>query len=290
MSVKPVQEVIRTGLEELLRAVLEKEMDEFIRKHRDDIGPGGLKEIVRNGYHKERAIQCSVGAVRVAVPRSRDRGKRRKKKITFQSRIIPRYMRRVDELDALIPTLYLEGLLSGDFSDIFSLLLGEADDPLLPVSAVEELKAQWETGAGIDENPGWGYWNIGNPTNGDWGYWNSGSPWWAGSGIWWSFGGSFSDSSGFGGYPANDYHVPWELHGPLPSGKWETSIKPPPRQRHRQSQHRRETTATKQPATMSVRDQWAKGTVTRVSRQTKVAKRTLLTAGQKVEAQNHRRK
>ncbi|MCP5051955.1 MAG: hypothetical protein GY940_32605 [bacterium] len=213
LSVKPVQEVIRSGLEELLRAVLEKEMDEFITKHQNDVGPGGLKEIVRNGYHKERVIQCSVGAVRVAVPRSKDRGRQRTKKLIFQSRIIPRYMRRVDELDSLIPTLYFKCLLSGDFSDIFSLLLGEPGDQLLPVSDVEELKAQWDTG----EKPGWGYWNISNPNDHDRGYWNSGSPWWGGSGIWWSFDGSFNrsfsdwGSLGSGVCPANVYPGPWAL-------------------------------------------------------------------------------
>ncbi|MCP5053450.1 MAG: hypothetical protein GY940_40165 [bacterium] len=189
LSFKPVQEVIRTGLEELLSAVLEKEIDEFIRTHRDYTGPGGLKEIVRNGYHKERAIQCKIGVIRIAVPRSRDRGRKGADKIIFQSRIIPRYMRRVDELDALIPALYLKGFLSGDFSGVFSLLLGEDDQQLLPVSDVEDLKAQWETGANNGENREWSYWNISGQYTDDWGYWNSGSLWGAdsGSSIWrWS--------------------------------------------------------------------------------------------------------
>ncbi|MCP5054938.1 MAG: hypothetical protein GY940_47670 [bacterium] len=236
MSVKPVQEVIRSGLEELLRAALEKEIEEFIRTHRDDIGPDGLKQIVRNGYHKEREIQCAVGTVRVAVPRSRDRSRKGGDKIIFQSRIIPRYMRRVNELDALIPSLYLKGLLSGDFSGLFSFLLGEPGERLLPVSDVEEMKTQWDTG----ERPGWGYWNISNPNNDDWGYWNSGSPGWRGSSssVWWgsNLGGWFNrwESFGSGGYPANDYHAPWGLQG-LPSpGKWETKTKreQPVRQRH----------------------------------------------------------
>jgi transposase-like protein len=43
----------------------------------------------------------------------------------FSSAILPKYMRRVPSVDALIPALYLKGISTGDFSEALTAILGE---------------------------------------------------------------------------------------------------------------------------------------------------------------------
>ncbi|MCP5050972.1 MAG: hypothetical protein GY940_27660 [bacterium] len=142
LSIKPVREIIREGVQEILRLALEAEVSDFILCLDDKVNPDGLKRIVRNGYHRERVVQCGVGAITLSVPRTRDRGKAKEDNIIFQSRIIPRYLRKVHELDSLIPFLYFKALLNGDFSEVFSLLLGEEDTFSGPAAVT--LKREWD--------------------------------------------------------------------------------------------------------------------------------------------------
>jgi putative transposase len=44
---------------------------------------------------------------------------------TFTSAILPRYLRRVPGIAALIPTLYLKRVSTGDFTDALTAILGE---------------------------------------------------------------------------------------------------------------------------------------------------------------------
>ncbi|MCP5053620.1 MAG: hypothetical protein GY940_41015 [bacterium] len=147
---KQLQEIVRTGIQHMLKLALETEIDQFIGNHNDRVGEDGLKQIVRNGYHRVRSVQCGIGSIEVSVPRSRDRSKNVKNKTLFQSRIIPRYLRRVDELDGLLPDFYLKGLMTGDFSGVFSLLLGGTGEDecggeeILSTSWVKWLEDQWK--------------------------------------------------------------------------------------------------------------------------------------------------
>jgi hypothetical protein len=128
LPVEPLLERIRHGLEDLLEDILEKEITAFIRKHSRMKNSSGLKQIVRNGFHKERKVSCGIGEITVSVPRSRDRRVGVAEKITFQSGIIPRYMRKVPELDRYALALYIKGMQNGDFSDLYELLLGDAEE------------------------------------------------------------------------------------------------------------------------------------------------------------------
>ncbi|MCP5048831.1 MAG: hypothetical protein GY940_16790, partial [bacterium] len=139
---KQLQEIVRNGVEHILRLALETEINRFILSHEDRVSEEGLKQIVRNGYHRSRSVQCGIGSIEVSVPRSRDRGKNVTDKTVFQSRIIPRYLRRVDELDNLIPDYYLQALMTGDFSDLLTLLLGDEEE-ILSTSSVEWLEDEW---------------------------------------------------------------------------------------------------------------------------------------------------
>ena len=82
------------------------------------------RRIVRHGHLPERAVQTGIGAVRVRVPRVRDRdpggaGGR----IHFTASILPPYLRRAKSIEELLPWLYLKGISTGDFGEALAALL-----------------------------------------------------------------------------------------------------------------------------------------------------------------------
>ncbi len=68
---------------------------------------------------------------------------RAEERIRFTSAILPRWARRTRSLDALLPTLYLRGISTGDFQEALSALLGK-DAPNLSPSVVGRLTAAWQ--------------------------------------------------------------------------------------------------------------------------------------------------
>ena len=104
--------------------------------HRDS---AGRQAIVRNGYLPERDVQTGIGAVRVQVPRVRDRSGA---VIRFPSALLPPYIRRSKSLEALLPWLYLKGISTGDFSEALQALLGP-DAPGLSPATLSRLKQGW---------------------------------------------------------------------------------------------------------------------------------------------------
>ena len=59
----------------------------------------------------------------------------------FESRILPLFRRRTEQVGELLPQLYLHGLAQGDFELALRGLLGKAA-PLSP-SSIERLRAKW---------------------------------------------------------------------------------------------------------------------------------------------------
>ena len=95
--------------------------------------------MVRNGHLPEREVVSGAGPIAVRQPRVRHRDKGR-----FSSAILPKYMRRVPSVDALIPALYLKGISTGDFSEALTAILGEGASGLSATNIVR-LKSSWET-------------------------------------------------------------------------------------------------------------------------------------------------
>src|SRR2546428_12568520 len=81
-----------------------------------------------------------IGAVRVRVPRVRDRSGTG---IQFHSALLPPYIRRSKSLEALLPWLYLKGVSTGDFSEALQALLGP-DAPGLSPATLSRLKQGWQ--------------------------------------------------------------------------------------------------------------------------------------------------
>ncbi|KUP93083.1 transposase, mutator family [Tritonibacter horizontis] len=64
-------------------------------------------------------------------------------KISFTSNILPKWARRSESLDALLPALYLRGISTGDFQEALSAILG-ADAPNLTPGVISRLTAGWQ--------------------------------------------------------------------------------------------------------------------------------------------------
>lgn len=136
-------EVIRTGAKQLLAVAVDAEVKEFLAQYSDHQVDSGKARFVRNGYLPERDIQTGIGAVAVQVPRVRDRGFVSQDGITFNSSIIPKYLRRSSSLNDLLPLLYLKGLSTNDFIDALTPIFGENAKNLSP-NVVCRLKKEWE--------------------------------------------------------------------------------------------------------------------------------------------------
>lgn len=127
----------RQGVQRLLQRVLEEEVDELLgraryeRRGAVDAAPG-----YRNGFGKPRRLSLSNGTITVRRPRVRGLSER------FESRLLPAFKRRTDEVGRLLPELYLHGLAQGDFDLALRGLLGEG----APLSApsIARLKAGWQ--------------------------------------------------------------------------------------------------------------------------------------------------
>jgi transposase-like protein len=139
--------IAREGARQMLVAVLEAEVTEFLGRQRYEraaipaspgeaaveSGRGGY----RNGYGKSRRVTLGTGTVRVRAPRVRQTEE------PFASQVLPAYQRRSKAVQELIPELYVQGLATGDFEPALRGLLGETAS--LSPSTVVRLKAQWES-------------------------------------------------------------------------------------------------------------------------------------------------
>ena len=136
-------EVLRNGATRLLAAAVEAELEAHLAAYGDLKLPDGRQRIVRHGTLPEREVQTGIGAVKIKAPRARDRGKDGGEKIRFQSKILPKYLRRTQSLEGLIPWLYLQGVSSGNFQEALSALLGP-DAPNLSADTVLRLTKTWQ--------------------------------------------------------------------------------------------------------------------------------------------------
>ncbi len=109
---------VRGWIQDLLQRLLEEEVTEalgrtrYARRSAVD-APGS-----RNGYGKPRRLALMSGTIEVRRPRIRGLEER------FESRILPLFQRRTQEVTRLLPELYLHGLSQGDFELALRGLLG----------------------------------------------------------------------------------------------------------------------------------------------------------------------
>ena len=140
-----LDEIARRGAQEMLKDMLEAEVQHFIERNKDDVDDSGHRHVVRNGHLPERQVLTGVGPLNVAQPRVRDRrGTSHPDAVSFSPRILPPYLRRSKNIDDLIPWLYLRGISTGDFSDALQALVGpEAKG--LSANVVTRLLEGWKS-------------------------------------------------------------------------------------------------------------------------------------------------
>jgi putative transposase len=128
MARERIQEFVQTLLEEEVTALVGRRKSE--RREAVD-----APAVYRNGHGKKRKLAMMGGTIEVRRPRVRGLEER------FESRILPLFRRRTQEVGELLPQLYLHGLAQGDFELALRGLLGEGA-PLSP-SSIERLRGKW---------------------------------------------------------------------------------------------------------------------------------------------------
>lgn len=130
-----LEEILREGARKLLQQAIENEVNECLELYQDRKDEHGRKIIKRNGYLPKRQIQTGIGPVSIEQPRIRG--------VQFSSAILPRYLRRIPSIDALVPALYLKGVSTGDMQEALEAILGKDAKGLSPTNIVR-LKELWE--------------------------------------------------------------------------------------------------------------------------------------------------
>lgn len=130
----------RGKIQAQLQQLLEEEVTTFLGRARHErrgtVSPIDPPTGSRNGYGKPRRFSMMSGTVTVRRPRVRDLAER------FESKVLPLFKRRTQEVGTLLPELYLHGLSTGDFDLALRGLLGEGAP--LSASSIQRLKARFE--------------------------------------------------------------------------------------------------------------------------------------------------
>lgn len=142
--------LVQEGARRMLKAAIEAEVDDFLDGLADVVDERGRRQVVRNGHLPERSVLTGAGPLEVRQPRVRDRrGASHPEAVRFSSAILPRYLRRSQCLDELIPWLYLRGISTGDFQEALQALLGEGA-AALSATTIARLTPIWQ-----DEYSSW---------------------------------------------------------------------------------------------------------------------------------------
>jgi transposase-like protein len=140
-SCDPINELLRAGARSLIESAIAEELNTFLEQFSNRQLPNGRQAVVRNGYHPAREIQTGIGPVEVKVPKVRSRDGQA---VTFNSNIVPPYVRKTRSLEAAIPWLYLRGISTGDMSAALEVLLGDKAKGF-SAATVSRLAKQWES-------------------------------------------------------------------------------------------------------------------------------------------------
>ena len=124
VTVDPLLAVLREGARRMLTQAIEAEVETFLAAHAGLADEQGRRRLVRNGHAPERQIQTGIGPVQVRRPKVRDRAAEGSQPIRFTSAVLPAYLRRVKNLEELLPWLYLKGVSTGQFAEALTALLG----------------------------------------------------------------------------------------------------------------------------------------------------------------------
>ncbi|MCH8177117.1 MAG: IS256 family transposase [Proteobacteria bacterium] len=132
-------EMLRTGAQQLIYQAVQAEQTELLALHANRLTKDGKAAVVRNGYLPEREILTGIGPVTVRIPKVRAKTG---EPITFQSALVPPYVRKTRSLEAALPWLYLKGISTGEMGEALKVLVG-TDAQGLSASVISRLKLEW---------------------------------------------------------------------------------------------------------------------------------------------------
>jgi putative transposase len=132
-----LEEWARLRVQGWLQDLLEDEVTELLGRQKSERRPAvEAAEGYRNGHGKPRRLSMTAGTITVRRPRVRGLEAR------FESRVVPLFKRRTEEVGELLPQLYLHGLAQGDFELALRGLLG--DGAPLSASSIQRLREKWQ--------------------------------------------------------------------------------------------------------------------------------------------------
>ena len=132
-----LEDWVREKVQSWVQELLEEEVTELLGRDKSERrGKVDPASGYRNGYGKARRLTLSSGTITVRRPRVRDLEER------FESRVLPLFAKRTQQVRDLIPELYLHGLAQGDFDLALRGLLGE--EAALSANTVARLKEKWQ--------------------------------------------------------------------------------------------------------------------------------------------------
>lgn len=132
-------ELLKIGARQLIQQAVEAELADFMAQNKDQFLDTGRAAVVRNGCHPKREIQTGIGPVTAKIPKVRSKAG---EAVTFQSTLVPPYVRKTRSLEAALPWLYLKGISTGEMAHALAVLVG-SEAKGLSSSTVAKLKRQW---------------------------------------------------------------------------------------------------------------------------------------------------
>jgi transposase-like protein len=136
MVVDHLEELARRGARQMLVTALQEEVETYLG--RDRYQRTGEFRGYRNGSIS-RQLTLGAGTMDLPVPRVRDVPTGQE---PFESKVLRKYQRRSDTIDATFMNLFIEGLATRDFEPALRLLVGQ-DAPLSP-STISRLTGQFK--------------------------------------------------------------------------------------------------------------------------------------------------
>lgn len=134
-----LDELAKLGAKRILNQALQLEVEEYINQFKDLRDDQGKRLVVRNGKSKARKVTTGCGTFSVEAPRVNDKREGEK----FTSKLLPPYLRRSQNVESILPILYLKGLSGNAFVDALGELLGDEASGLSS-SSISVLKKSWE--------------------------------------------------------------------------------------------------------------------------------------------------
>ena len=125
--------LVLEGARRLIQQALQEEIQAVLGREYYEHHEAGEPKRYRNGYGRQRNIVVGSGSVPLRVPRLRE---------PYESQIVHRYQRMSEQMQQMIPQLYLHGLATGDFRQCFDAFVGP-EAPLSSASIVR-LKQTWQ--------------------------------------------------------------------------------------------------------------------------------------------------